>query len=323
MERNEPLEFYSFISNVDNSILKINPLLRKHGYEFVSVSISELSDRFSDLFPIPIRIYEQKKEDEDYIRLQLMLKNPFFQFSDFKEDSLIFFKKTNLLEPDCDYWSFCSESQQFTENLIQKFRYFKNGDVERPLLFLIGKKTRLVHTVLWGRTSASSISFGFDSKAEIDRFSKFFSQKLKTNDLIELADASFNVSYEIRNPKVKFATFMMALESIFNQGKDQIAHTISRHLALLISDSHAEFSSNYNKIKGLYNLRNSIIHGSSNTKENRHITKSKKYDLNEKNQELQNLVRAAINHCRNLNMSKKELFDDLNAKGAVTKMQSD
>ena len=138
----------------------------------------------------------------------------------------------------------------------------------------------------------------------IKELSEKFVKGFKSNSLTELSISNFNLSYEISDLKTRYITLMTCLESLFNQGRDQITHTVSRHLTLIISNSEKEFQENYYRVKNLYGLRSAIVHGSS-TKEN----------LSDATSELQNKVRQAINYCLQLNYNKKELFDKLNSMG--------
>ena len=97
---------------------------------------------------------------------------------------------------------------------------------------------------------------------------------------------------------------MTCLESLFNLGKDQIAHTISRHLALILSSDKDEFKINYARIKKLYNIRNGIVHGV----EYKGNLMDDYIDLCEK-------VRRAINYCNTAGLTKEQLFEHLNLSG--------
>jgi Apea-like HEPN len=87
-------------------------------------------------------------------------------------------------------------------------------------------------------------------------------------------------------------------------GKDQIAHTIARHLSVIISKDKPQFNINYSKIKKLYNMRNSIVHGGEY-----------KGDIIQDYLDLSNKVRAAINYCNKGDLTKEKLFEELNSTG--------
>jgi hypothetical protein len=48
-----PVETYSWILNVDKTILKLNPVLEKYGFHFIVVSLEELERKFAELFGYP------------------------------------------------------------------------------------------------------------------------------------------------------------------------------------------------------------------------------------------------------------------------------
>ncbi|MFI5193211.1 MAG: hypothetical protein ACHQD7_04120 [Chitinophagales bacterium] len=98
---------------------------------------------------------------------------------------------------------------------------------------------------------------------ESKRFGIMFTDKFDVNELSKIAFESFSVSHLIPDVKTQFVTLMTALESIFNMGENQIVHTVSRHLALLLAKDQAEFTMHYKRIKKLYSLRSKITHGSA------------------------------------------------------------
>src|SRR5690606_26635296 len=113
-----------------------------------------------------------------------------------------------------------------------------------------------------------------------------------------------NMVYDLPDGRLRIITLITCLESLFNLGRDQIAHTISRHLSIIISDSKDQFKENYLHLKKLYNIRSSIVHGGD-------------YKGNVINDylELSDKVRTAIRYCNIPDLTKEKLFDDLNAKG--------
>lgn len=49
-----PVETYSWILNVDKTVMKLNPILEKYGFHFIVVSLEELEANFSELFGYPV-----------------------------------------------------------------------------------------------------------------------------------------------------------------------------------------------------------------------------------------------------------------------------
>lgn len=83
-----------------------------------------------------------------------------------------------------------------------------------------------------------------------------------------------------------------------------MAHTIARHLAIIIAKTKSEFKDTYVGIKKLYNKRNSIVHGGEY-----------KGDIVQDYLGLSQLVRHAIRYCNQPGMTKELLFENLNARG--------
>jgi len=130
----------------------------------------------------------------------------------------------------------------------------------------------------------------------------------KENKLIELALNNFNLSYDIIDLKTRFVTLTTSLESLFNYGKGEITHIISRHLALVVSSNKDEFYFNCKAIKKLYGVRSAIVHGSTQSA-----------DLMGLILQLEDYVRRAINYCSTLSDTlfpdTKALFEFLNSAG--------
>lgn len=197
-----------------------------------------------------------------------------------------------------------NELDKFVKALIHHLRLLKNGDVNCSSIFQVATESRKIIQRFKPRFTA-----GTQQKFEVDeddvvKFQERFSTSFEVNSLTELALSSFNLSYEIQDMKSKYLTLMICLESLFNLGKDQISHTISRHLSILISDNREIFQTNYNRIKKLYGFRSKIVHGQKLDENILGITS-----------ELQNLVRQAINYCLSINKSREEFFHFLNSKG--------
>jgi rRNA-processing protein FCF1 len=139
---------------------------------------------------------------------------------------------------------------------------------------------------------------------EAQQLSKKIVAKYESNALTELAVKNFSVVYDLPDVRLRFITLMTCLESLFNLGKDQIAHAIARHLSIILSNTKEQFKEEYVKIKKLYNQRNSIVHGGEH-----------KGELMQDYLELSNKVRAAINFCNDPDLTKEKLFEDLNSRG--------
>lgn len=197
-----------------------------------------------------------------------------------------------------------NEVDRFVKALIHHLRLLKNGDVSCSSIFQIAIESRkVIHRFKPRFTTGTQQKYEVED-GDVTQFKERFSLSFEVNSLTELALSSFNVSYEIQEMKSKYLTLMICLESLFNLGKDQISHTISRHLSILISDNRETFQANYIRIKKLYGFRSKIVHGQKLDENIVAITG-----------ELQNLVRQAINYCLSINKNREEFFHFLNSKG--------
>jgi len=55
------VETYAFFTNVDKSILKVNPIIEPLGYKFIAVSLNDLERDFSALFSLPAKFVSQAR----------------------------------------------------------------------------------------------------------------------------------------------------------------------------------------------------------------------------------------------------------------------
>lgn len=314
-------ESYALFKNVDETILKLNPIIKETGYVFVSFDLAELEKKFSDLYSLP-----SKYNTERLLKMEegVVISNEFYQAYinhslggiNLTESHEIFFLKRienfhieviNNVVQSSDSMKVALEFKNFTTILIKKLRLFKNGFIMSPVHFQISKKYRHVGKKFTrGILQSSSRTVYSILDNEITELKNHLNQKFETNDLTRLAEMYFENCYELFDDKAIIINLITALESIFNRSNNQISHIIARHLSLIISSNKEEFRINYKRIKKIYGYRSQIVHGQKiEFKEN----------ILELTNELYDLTRKAIIHCFNLEMDKDEFFDYLNAKG--------
>lgn len=117
----------------------------------------------------------------------------------------------------------------------------------------------------------------------------------------------YNSSFRLLDDKVSsYLMLMSSMETLFNENPNQIAHTISRHVSLLVSANKQEFEQNYAEMKKLYKYRNEVIHGIKNPYEiiNEIVHKN-----------LMDYLRHCIINALSKNLDKTSLFEYLNAFG--------
>jgi Apea-like HEPN len=310
------LESYAHILNTDNTVLKLNPVLEKFGYQFLWIDATEFEINFSEIFNVPkgerpltIMIGREHKGISHELHNALVhtqILGPMFLHMEHPGIILLRklkdFKISGVRDFMIEYDEF-EDFYPFVQDLLLQMRLFKIGEIRVSQLFHIASITRQIsfrkREIEIGSQGEYSLT---DEEAE--QLSKRLVAKYESNALTELAAKNFNIVYNIPDGRLRFITLMTCLESLFNLGKDQIAHTIARHLSLIISIDKKQFNDNYKKIKKLYNLRNSIVHGSDH-----------KGDLIQDYLDLSNKVREAINYCNVPDLTKEKLFEDLNSRG--------
>jgi hypothetical protein len=312
------LQSFAVISNADTSILLLNEIIQPDGYEFIHVTPEQLEEKYYKLFSFP---KEQFKSNARYIINDEMSRYISYEFFDIVrssnilslgqvvEDSIIFLKRNRTFEYDMELGTvqyegeMDNEFQEYLEDLILKLRLFNPTPIKTTVQF---------HKLLENNTIVSIRGYTYSSmefnprysvsKKEISQFKRIYGTSFKAS-LVQLAISNFSLSYQIVDKRAKVLVLMICLESLFNQGKDQISHTISRHLAIIMSTSLDEFRTNYTRIKKLYSMRSDIVHGNKDI--------NPYYEL----EELEEYVRKAIIFCSGFGGNKKELFEYLNAKG--------
>lgn len=312
------IESYAHILNADNSVLKLNPAIEKFGYRFVWIDASEFERNFSELLNVP---RSDKRlltiiigRDQHGISHELhnaIIHTPVFgqRFLHMEFPGILLLQKIDTFKISGDAYDSFTESAEFSNfqpvvnDLLLQMRLFKIGEIRCSQIFHI---TSVSRQISWRKTEISIGSFGDYLLSDEDAVSLSLTLKPKyeSNALTELAIKNFSVVYDIPDGRIRFITLMTCLESLFNLGKDQIAHTIARHLALIISSDKEQFRINYSRIKKLYSTRNSIVHGGEY-----------KGDLMADYLDLSDKVRKAINYCNTPALNKEILFEKLNISG--------
>ena len=316
------VETFAVFQDVDASILKLNPTMEKYGYQFICISIKEFESDFSHLVGLK-KGFESKEithlSDVDiYVSSEFIhaiinfYGNKFFGKT-LKKNEFILLKKLEDYEQIVMNGSVntsgaikCLASlRSFSSVLLTQLRLLSVGPIYLLGVFQIEKIERFVTSSMLGPTKHNTLMGDFDIQDEqADEFERTFNANFTPTPLTELAINNYNLAYDITDQKTRYVVLSICLESLFNVSKDQITHTISRHLSLVISIDEQEFQSNYKRIKKLYGIRSTIVHGNS-----------KNDDIGNDLYELFNLVRRAIIYCQRTNLDQKQLFDKLNAKG--------
>ncbi|MDB5157973.1 MAG: hypothetical protein JWR50_2680 [Mucilaginibacter sp.] len=312
------IETYAHVLNADISVLKLNYALEKLGYRFRWIDATEFETDFSEILNVPknndrphnIRIGREFKGISEDLRRALVHSASFGQmFMHMEYPGLMLLQKIETYKITGDFDDFIPERTSFRKfhteviDLLLQLRLYKIGEIRFSQLFQITSVSRQItsrkHEIAIG--SFGDFKVTDEESAEL---SHSLRAKYEYNSLTELAIKNFTVVYDIPDGHIRFITLMTCLESLFNLGKDQIAHTIARHLALIIAETKEQFQENYASIKKLYNKRNAIVHGGEY-----------KGDIIQDYLDLSDKVRKAINYCNQPDLTKQKLFDELNIKG--------
>lgn len=328
-------ETYALITNLNRSVLKLNAVLASFGYEFKLISLADLDKNFRHLYSLSPdwkksnftgfthdRQFADKNgsipEKEKTIEITQDFLNLFMNrgMADghqlLRDGEIIFLKKIEddeiaVVDREIRNSFQLSSLQQvkvFADNLVQQLRLLKNGDVGCKTIFQIAAEARYVVSRLdSGSEIAKTKKFKIEDGDEIV-LQGMLQAPFAVNELTKLALITFNNTYQILDAQSRYLNFMICLESIFNLDSNQIAHTISRHLAIILSENETEFHEIYKRMKQLYANRNKIIHGTGKVE-----------NLALDTEALQNFARMAINYCLKVEMSKKDFHEQLNARG--------
>ncbi len=312
------IESYAHIINADKSVLNLNPTLANFGYQFLWIDASELERNFSDLLGVPksdtrpltIIIGREQHGISHELHNAIVHSSVLGQmFMHMEFPGIILLKKTNTFTIQDDVNDIITEHQSFAafyplvSDLLLQLRLFKAGEIRCAQLFHMTSVSRQISLRKTEISIGSAGTFTL-TRDDTEALSRRLKIKYDANALTEMPVKNFNIVYDIPDARIRFITLMTCLESLFNLGKDQIAHTIARHLSIILSENKEQFGTNYTRIKKLYNLRKSIVHGSEY-----------KGDLVDDYLDLLEKVRKAINYCNQPGLTKQQLFENCNVKG--------
>lgn len=308
------IELYSILTNCDDSILELNSILDKKGFELIKISVPELEKNYKFLFRLP-----DKYTYSGTIRFPNgIVTDTFFnvfqtaEFIDNWEREYVIALKSNVghIETDEDDWfgfKRFNYIESFTTQFIDNLRLFKEGDVEVGCYFTFDSLKLNGDLYSLRRALFTENIYNIDVN-EIAYFDESYFNLEINNELAKKIKLYFDQSYKINHNEIRYILLVTAVESVLNSSKEQISHTFARHLSLIISNNKLEFKENYQKIKKLYNYRSEIVHG----------VDYKKEGLTNNIKELRQYVRQTIIFINKFNpTSNKELFEYLNSKGYV------
>jgi len=308
------LETYALLKFVDESVLALNPHVTDAEFELIPISI--LEKEFSGLFGLPRLFHSQRSvrfpngdqcSQEFYTLLQM---SPYFEMEWIGRGYAVVLrsKRSFELKPDA-YGKLPTDLKEFTpfqENvrkIVRAMRLSGGGDVESSVIFQVDRSLAFVFMTSFGaKTQRGGKCFDPSDKV-VTLFSRLYKGAFSDDWDFSLALENFESAITHYDLRVSFILYITSLECIFNQGRDQIAHTVSRHAALILAADAAEFDLKYLSIKKLYHKRSGLVHGSK--------TQVTKEDL----ESTREIVRKCILHCIECGLDKAALFLDLNRLG--------
>src|SRR5438309_3316261 len=80
------------------------------------------------------------------------------------------------------------------------------------------------------------------------------------HDYIIFALESFSQSYRVPHIELEFITLMIALEALFNDGRQELRYKISRNCAVLLGRTKAASKRIFQEIRNLYDRRSTLVH---------------------------------------------------------------
>ena len=224
---------YFVLNRVYDSILKLNPVIKKYGFVFEAYNSSEFFSKFD-------RIISFGSELRDRTGLyRLFSIGPMFDLNVGDKLPMVLLKSINSyriirMETNQEVSTIQKNQKAFVNKLVTVLRLYKNGMMEETMEFQYD-----INTKKWGSIGINKMRKNFIADEytiddnDVEKIALLLSKDIKIKPLSKLAFESFNEYYSIEQMSLKYVTLMTALESVFNKGKDQIAHTCSRHLAIL------------------------------------------------------------------------------------------
>ena len=279
-------EIFALIRNVDETILELNKYLQD--CQFQKLSFTTFEQNFSCILNLPrsyiptgkIKLNSNEVVSKEFYNA--LINSHLFILDKISSGYIILLRCNKTFDIDNDEnEELCLQEKQkifgdFQRRVMHILRCLRlsfDGDIDHDTPLLFEKESsdnsitsKVFHSIYlnWGDTLIVT-------KDKTGNFLSLLELKINNDSSYSTALSNFETSYIVINPQVKFITLITALESIFNAGTNQISHTFSRHLSLMISKDRSEFESNYKKIKNLYNKRSGLVHGDKKTIEKQDI----------------------------------------------------
>ncbi|HBA70798.1 MAG: hypothetical protein A2X82_02540 [Geobacteraceae bacterium GWC2_55_20] len=200
-----------------------------------------------------------------------------------------------------------SQHDSLIKRPVRLLRLFSEGDIEVSIscFYRIDDDGPfLVAGYEQGRVLERDNRFSVDESIwpEINKFLRIKHLSLLENYL-QLSFNQFEASYDLNDEQMAFLALNIALEILFNDGRQDISYKISRGTAALIGKTKDEALEIYRRIKKLYGKRSALVH-SGDAK----ITEQETH-------ELRGYVRRCLRRLFDANIQKDVLSEHLTISG--------
>lgn len=296
--------FVSFLANVDKSVLGVEiggdlEIKSMENREFINFIQTLEKLPFSALFHRPLfsRCLNQKEMRAYYVTREI------------EYDAHVDNKEKELFEAA---GRFQRKYEAILDRAFDLMLLFKEGAVFTTDRYYIREENGSL-----SRSSLSSSKFvpyrptytlTADETESLNLFISTVDYPFKY-PFLQLAFDNFVESYRADNLKLSFLSLMISLEALLSRDNIELAYSLRRNAAVLLGNSKSDSITVQKKVKSLYDLRSSLVHGDSKKGK-------KKSDIAEADVlELRAIVREAIKEILAMKMDKDALMDHLTEIG--------
>jgi hypothetical protein len=295
------IHFIGFLANVDDSILKLNlgqPFtIEKKSQDKVTAFQRHICSHWGTSAELQVLAVEE--HGNDFVRDQS------FHFYCVTARNVESFDSTSqggvVICPDALERIFYS-----LRDKVRLLRLFKEGNIlMRFSLFyhLEGSEPKIIWSILEGPLFDMTL-FKLEDDEVVQSQDFLNKVKMPFEKKLQLAFESFELSYESHSAALNFLSLMIAMEVMFNRGKDELRYTISRNAAVLLGKDKDDSERIFKEVRGLYDKRSKLVHeGSANEVNPRDLLILRHY------------VREAIKEMQSIGRDPKEIRDILNICG--------
>jgi len=294
------IHFMGILANVDISILKVS-LGRSFKVEGVDqVEGLNLIDSFEELQAqqLATKLFEFPVLNESEGKLYFV--SNFFDVK--REESYM------PLGLSSEVVKFDKEHvNNYLKPKIRLMRLFKEGNICMPLIYYYFLDNGVPKLIMrWSRPPPISRESYTLEDSEVPELLKFVqeTQLPFSEPSLELAFDNFDLSYETDTMNLAFLSLMIGLETLFNQGEQELRYSIPRNAAVLLGENAEDSKRIFHEVRDLYDKRSRIVRtGKSRIINEEDLSKLRYY------------IRESIKESYKIGMDKDDLMELLNSCG--------